>query len=779
MLGGAASAPRRRPLRGCRAPATTMISGAHHGPTTDNSTNRSHLQSAALRKRKRLSQVVFKLTSQAVERRPYDELAAVTQPPPDRPPDIKSEPAQPEKRPMFSRQPEDPATQGVVDHPNGPGSAPLPGRSPRLTVQDEGQEEAMKVDTPPSPKPGVGEPSSPADPGQRSPGVIQVHCSSTDTCRSPRTAGQSDVFRFDSLDRERYLCQAISEEDEEVFPPLPAPLRSPHSLDSPLTTRVTSDSPKLSISPLRIKDPSIDEEDLDFDTKPPSSASSFGSTEPPTSGGVIRGPPKVAVMRSDAVEGSSHYTACSCQHCVLASQDPYRLGPSGLPHSPISPLTPSSPHTPSTPISPSPGHHAENYFPPAAYLPDLYRRRSHSDSDLQLWFDSKGRPTEYTTSSTSSAPGTSSYGDSFSRESVLRHGKPQPLYIPRKGGSLESETSSTQDSPLDLSVKTGCKTGSTSSTDSLVLPGTMSQHSSPHSPLLGAIRSCKDTPPPPPRSPGAPEQPRHMHPGLHLPTLRASKDSVALRYHLEVSPVVEEMPPGADVAFVCPICGQMFSLHDRLAKHMASRHKSKQADAASKTYMCDVCKRSFARSDMLTRHMRLHTGHKPYTCRVCGQVFSRSDHLSTHQRTHTGEKPYKCPQCPYAACRRDMITRHMRTHARYDLQESSSMEEGGDVSRPSLPQRSLSDEHPAASMLDLPVPGLPRRRPVILPNSASIKQPLPISPQVQPQQQSSQGVKATVSAIGTSVASATSLQVPGQPPPGIAHSQPTRKKEKE
>lgn len=152
-----------------------------------------------------------------------------------------------------------------------------------------------------------------------------------------------------------------------------------------------------------------------------------------------------------------------------------------------------------------------------------------------------------------------------------------------------------------------------------------------------------------------------------------TKESVAFRYNLNVSPVVEEMPPGTDVAYVCPICGQMFSLHDRLAKHMASRHKSKSSSSEiTKSYVCEVCERSFARSDMLTRHMRLHTGIKPYTCKVCNQVFSRSDHLSTHQRTHTGEKPYKCPQCPYAACRRDMITRHMRTHARYEAQRAAA-----------------------------------------------------------------------------------------------------------
>uniref|UniRef100_A0A914E432 C2H2-type domain-containing protein n=1 Tax=Acrobeloides nanus TaxID=290746 RepID=A0A914E432_9BILA len=124
-----------------------------------------------------------------------------------------------------------------------------------------------------------------------------------------------------------------------------------------------------------------------------------------------------------------------------------------------------------------------------------------------------------------------------------------------------------------------------------------------------------------------------------------------------------------EASFVCEHCGQAFSMHDRLAKHIASRHRDRSAsmnDESTKTHKCTVCSKSFGRSDMLTRHMRLHTGIKPYSCQLCGQVFSRSDHLSTHQRTHTGEKPYKCPQCAYSASRRDMITRHMRTHLRPD-----------------------------------------------------------------------------------------------------------------
>uniref|UniRef100_A0A0N5BA25 GATA-type domain-containing protein n=1 Tax=Strongyloides papillosus TaxID=174720 RepID=A0A0N5BA25_STREA len=130
-------------------------------------------------------------------------------------------------------------------------------------------------------------------------------------------------------------------------------------------------------------------------------------------------------------------------------------------------------------------------------------------------------------------------------------------------------------------------------------------------------------------------------------------------------------------AYVCPICGQAFALADRLAKHIASRHKDPNIDPitieANKIHKCNQCGKKFGRSDMLTRHLRLHTGVKPYSCNVCGQVFSRSDHLSTHQRTHTGEKPYQCPQCNYAASRRDMITRHLRIHSKTEENMSAEM----------------------------------------------------------------------------------------------------------
>ncbi|XP_028982439.1 Wilms tumor protein homolog [Diachasma alloeum] len=316
------------------------------------------------------------------------------------------------------------------------------------------------------------------------------------------------------------------------------------------------------------------------------------------------------------------FPGCSCINCSTTNTV---MLPS--PTSPQTPMTPLN-FTPLTPVSPL-SYSFEQYLH-TKYLPTPdERKRSHSDSDVGAGWDQKALW------SRSHTPGS---------------------------GSLESDnTTSPQESPLDLSMKNS----SVERPAALqLLPSGVTGVVTRGSVSVPVVRGDVASP--------------------------TTKESVAFRYNLEVSPVVEEMPPGADVAYVCPVCGQMFSLHDRLAKHMASRHRRQgPRDASAKAYRCDVCNRSFARSDMLTRHMRLHTGIKPYTCRVCGQVFSRSDHLSTHQRTHTGEKPYKCPQCVYAACRRDMITRHLRTHARYVDGQTKS--ESTDLESPTYPIDSMSN----------------------------------------------------------------------------------------
>lgn len=422
-----------------------------------------------------------------------------------------------------------------------------------------------------------------------------------------------EELRCDSADRERYHYGAISSEVEDVFCPASSSDKSPNSS-------------RMSFSPLNIKDSSTE-----------GKMDGGNSCIPPPALSLVRNfvePPAEHEKQHFSLQPS--YSGYPCTLCPIGS---------GLfPQAQDRLFSPSfvDPQTPKSPIV-APTQSFESFL--QTKYPDVFHKRNHSDSDLPDWLE-KGNAV-----SGAQSPGTvlGQRGRTMSHPPTL-----QQMSHHGKGGSLESEHSSLQDSPLDLSMKGSRERVARNARSDFVPP------------------PPKELPPPPMQLlPPGYLSPRGV---VTVPIVKGdvasstTKESVAVRYNIEVSPVVEEMPPGADVAYVCPHCGQMFSLHDRLAKHMASRHKTRQhtPDSSAKAYLCGMCKRSFARSDMLTRHVRLHTGVKPYTCRVCGQVFSRSDHLSTHQRTHTGEKPYKCPQCPYAACRRDMITRHMRTHARYE-----------------------------------------------------------------------------------------------------------------
>ncbi|XKL60185.1 hypothetical protein PGB90_001201 [Kerria lacca] len=457
-------------------------------------------------------------------------------------------------------------------------------------------------------------------------GIHQQSTESTEETKKGMAPLVGQVFRFDSTDRDRlarYGTPSVEEEIEDVFSQSSSSNKSPHSSNA--------DSPKINLSPLQIKE----QEEICHNSK-------------------ARGKKLNEFLENEDIKHKT-FTRCVCPQCNN------KYGTISHPH--FYPISPVSPLTPMSPL-PAPVYSFEHYLH-TKYLPDFFRRRSHSDSDLPLWFEAA--KTER---------------DSSINEKNVRSSNRRPISEPHvlslQKQLIKVEQTSPQESPLDLSTK-GSRDRSHSIPTAELVPN-------PFETLLNL-----------PQLNIVPSQFLPPKGTFAVPVVKGdvasptTKESVAVRYNLEVSPVVEEMPPGSDVAYVCPVCGQMFSLHDRLAKHMASRHKSRtqSSDSSVKAYLCEVCNRSFARSDMLTRHMRLHTGVKPYTCKVCGQVFSRSDHLSTHQRTHTGEKPYKCPQCPYAACRRDMITRHMRTHTRYDSNNATS-EQSEESTVPDSPHSSSS-----------------------------------------------------------------------------------------
>lgn len=497
-------------------------------------------------------------------------------------------------------------------------------------------------------------------------GVTATSSSSVPDSTPIKSTSTDGVFKFDSFEKEcqhkQPLCQhslpfqvtsqlsnSGSQEQHDLFSS-PISGRSPHSsLSSP---QVSVDSPRICFSPLRIKD-SIEEEDFPQQPLPRLSVKGCDSSDHGDTGGLP-------------------YTA-SPGHWLDPSVS-NKLLPAGFlgAHSASRPISPISPAN--TPLN------SLRHLP--SYLTEIYRRRCLSDTDLSSnWEEGHAGGTNLGTgarrrlspsnrrvlsqdSRDRGHQGSNVRGNSLSPSPFHPIGSPylstsginatpgsfnqtrvahEPgcssryLSLPCKGGSLESETSSTttQESPLDLSIRSNSSIGSAGlalKVTSIVTGGSVDSIQQ-HTKRTAANRGG--------RSLGAGKSRASAIRGT-ASMERYSLDRLDVTTATTATSVVEASASGSnsDMAFICPICGQMFSMSDRLAKHMASRHKSRSTDSTSgcsmdetisgssptgstnlqpsssnsannsKSYTCDVCKRSFARSDMLTRHIRLHTGLK-------------------------------------------------------------------------------------------------------------------------------------------------------------------------
>uniref|UniRef100_H2YDL4 C2H2-type domain-containing protein n=1 Tax=Ciona savignyi TaxID=51511 RepID=H2YDL4_CIOSA len=92
-------------------------------------------------------------------------------------------------------------------------------------------------------------------------------------------------------------------------------------------------------------------------------------------------------------------------------------------------------------------------------------------------------------------------------------------------------------------------------------------------------------------------------------------------------------------------------------------------------YKCDICDKSFQKQSSLTRHKYEHTGKRPHHCNECGKSFKHKHHLIEHQRLHSGEKPYQCDKCGKRFSHSGSYSQHMNHRYAYCKPEDAILQE--------------------------------------------------------------------------------------------------------
>ena len=316
--------------------------------------------------------------------------------------------------------------------------------------------------------------------------------------------------------------------------------RSPHSSFS--SPQVSVDSPRISFSPLQIKD-SIEEEEGEEMRCGPVTIRSQSLTVP----GYCT-PPTLSVHSCDGHDGArsprgravAHRGGHTSLHRNSLHPGGSQFSPRARSVSPISLMSRCGPGCVSCPRSPVPtnnyGGHYETFFrarwagaeqDPGEHS-EVYRRWM-SDTDISS--DCLEGVSTMVNISQSHSQDIQDQADSVFFSNVR-----YPIT-----SSVESDQSSAQEFPLDLSIRSSLSSTSTSESSSKLLFPSRRQHQ-----LSSSLSSESG----------------------------GSKTSESVKHSLVVS---SPSPLGPDLLssaqWVCPLCQQAFSLHDRLAKHLASRHK--------------------------------------------------------------------------------------------------------------------------------------------------------------------------------------------------------------
>ena len=207
--------------------------------------------------------------------------------------------------------------------------------------------------------------------------------------------------------------------------------------------------------------------------------------------------------------------------------------------------------------------------------PDLYQRHL-SESDIRTEWICDKTPTAKHADYSPTVPekGEQTYDNVFRRHPT--------------NSSMESDRTSTQDFPLDLSIRSSFSSTSTADGYSMALPDRRNSTLSSSSSESGSK-------------------------GFEYSSFQQYKSSV---------------PNSSIKSHLCDVCKRTFARSDMLTRHM-------RLHTGFKPYSCATCGQVFSRSDHLSTHQRTHTGEKPYKCPSCPYSACRRDMITRHMRTHT------------------------------------------------------------------------------------------------------------------------------------------------
>ncbi|XP_058985003.1 putative zinc finger protein 735 [Musca domestica] len=113
-------------------------------------------------------------------------------------------------------------------------------------------------------------------------------------------------------------------------------------------------------------------------------------------------------------------------------------------------------------------------------------------------------------------------------------------------------------------------------------------------------------------------------------------------------------------AYICDICGNVFSKRGRMMEHR-QRHDKRPK------YSCELCDKKFHMRELLRKHMFSHSGGKPHKCEYCSRTFYYESVKKAHEAVHQGLKPYICDVCGKAFSYGHSLKKHKLIHAEVKL----------------------------------------------------------------------------------------------------------------